>query len=155
MNYIEIQAVYKTPSQPNPAQIQTWVDAVLQDYRRDTEIVLRLVNEQESAQLNRRYRQKKGPTNILSFPAEIPADVLMERDLLGDLVICAPVVEKEAISQKKHLSDHWAHIVIHGVLHLLGYDHINDEDASEMELMEISILEKFNIENPYLQADEA
>ena len=127
----------------------------MEDYGHDTEVVIRIVDEQESAQLNQQYRHISGPTNILSFPVEIPADVPLEHDLLGDLVICAPVLQKEALSQNKSLHDHWAHIVIHGVLHLLGYDHIDEEDAAQMELREIKILEKFKIKNPYLQADKA
>ena len=95
------------------------------------------------------YRQKSGPTNILSFPFEAPEHI--ELNLLGDLVICAPVLEVEALEQQKDLYDHWAHIVIHGVLHLLGYDHITDEDALIMEEKEIYLLNELNIKNPYLQ----
>ncbi len=150
MNLIEVQAVFNSPNQPESEQIQRWVDAALQDYGRDTEIVVRIVDESESAQLNQQYRHKKGPTNILSFPVEIPEGINL--NLLGDLVVCAPVVEKEALEQQKPLVNHWAHIVIHGVLHLLGYDHIDDEEAEEMEDREINILQTLNISNPYQQA---
>ncbi len=149
MNFIEIQAVHQASNLPDEQQIQGWVDAALQNHPSDTEIVVRIVDEQESAELNQQYRHKSGPTNILSFPVELPDGI--ELDLLGDLVICAPVLEKEAIEQQKVLADHWAHIIIHGVLHLLGYDHIEDDEAEVMESKEISILNTLKIANPYQQ----
>jgi probable rRNA maturation factor len=152
MNQIEVQVVFSSPGQPDKAQIQQWVDAALQDYDKDTEIVVRIVDVHESAQLNKQYRHKPGPTNILSFPVEVPEGI--ELNLLGDLVVCAPVVEREAIEQQKLLTHHWAHIIIHGVLHLLGYDHIEDDEAEIMENKEINILQTLNITNPYLQARE-
>jgi probable rRNA maturation factor len=148
MNKIELQVVSETPDQPQKQQIQRWVDAALHDYQDDSEIVVRIVDEDESAHLNRQYRHKDGPTNILSFPADLPDE--LDLDLLGDLVICAPVVIKEALIQQKTSEDHWAHIIVHGVLHLLGYDHIDDQDAEIMEQMEIRILQQLNISNPYL-----
>lgn len=152
MNQIEVQVVFSSPGQPDKAQIQQWVDAALQDYDKDTEIVVRIVDVHESAQLNKQYRHKPGPTNILSFPADIPEGIGL--NLLGDLVVCAPVVEREAIEQQKLLSHHWAHIIIHGVLHLLDYDHIENDEAEAMESLEIKILQTLNISNPYLQAHE-
>jgi len=149
MNFIEIQAIYQANNVPDEQQIQHWIDVALQDHSKDTEIVVRIVDEQESAELNQQYRHKTGPTNILSFPVEIPEGI--ELDLLGDLVICAPVLEKEALEQQKALVDHWAHIIIHGVLHLLGYDHITEEEAELMENKEINILETLTIANPYQQ----
>jgi probable rRNA maturation factor len=149
MNKIEVQVVFSSPGQPDKEQIQQWVDAALQGYTRDTEIVVRIVDVHESAQLNKQYRHKPGPTNILSFPVEIPEGI--ELNLLGDLVVCAPVVEREAQEQQKPLSHHWAHIIVHGVLHLLGYDHIKDAEAEIMESKEINVLQALNISNPYLQ----
>jgi probable rRNA maturation factor len=128
------------------------VDAALEGFNQDTEIVVRIVDEQESAELNEQYRHKSGPTNILSFPVEVPEGI--ELNLLGDLVICAPVLEKEALEQHKTLSDHWAHIIVHGVLHLLGYDHLDDEEAELMENKEIAILKQLTIKNPYLQDNQ-
>lgn len=148
MNTVEIQAVSEAPNQPNADQIQVWIDTALQDYQQEAEILVRIVDEAESAQLNKHYRQKDGATNILSFPAELPKE--LELNLLGDLVVCAPVVAKEALEQQKKAEDHWAHIIIHGVLHLLGYDHTNDTDADIMENIEISLLKQLNISNPYL-----
>lgn len=149
MNQIEIQTIFESEGQPDLQQIQLWVDAALDDYDQDAEIVVRIVDEQESAQLNEQYRHKPGPTNILSFPVDVPEGV--ELNLLGDLVICAPVVEKEALEQDKILMHHWAHIIVHGVLHLLGYDHIDDDEAELMENKEIAILNKLHINNPYTE----
>jgi len=147
VNDIDIQVVFESKGQPDRQQIQCWVDAALDDYEQDTEIVVRIVDEQESAELNEQYRHKSGPTNILSFPVDLPEGI--ELDLLGDLVICAPVLEKEALEQDKLLAHHWAHIIIHGVLHLLGYDHLDETEAELMENKEIAILNKLNINNPY------
>ncbi len=152
MNNVEIQTIFTSPEQPSEAQIQLWIDSALTDIQRDTEIVVRIVDEQESAELNETYRHKQGATNILSFPVEIPEGI--DLNLLGDLVICAPVLEKEAQQQGKILDHHWAHIIIHGVLHLLGYDHLDDEQAEEMESKEITLLQKLNIPNPYEQVTE-
>jgi len=152
MNQLEIQDVFHSEGQPTEEQFQSWVDAALADYRKDAELVIRIVDEQESAELNQQYRHKQGPTNILSFPIELPDGV--ELDLLGDLVVCAPVLEREALQQHKALIDHWAHIIVHGVLHLLGYDHIEDSDAEQMEALEIAILNKLNIKNPYTEVTE-
>jgi probable rRNA maturation factor len=152
MNQIEVQVVSPSPGQPDKTQIQQWVDAALQGYGKDTEIVVRIVDVHESAQLNKQYRHKPGPTNILSFPADIPEGIGL--NLLGDLVVCAPVVEREALEQQKHLSDHWAHIIVHGVLHLLGHDHIEDDEAEIMENKEINILQALNISNPYLETTQ-
>ena len=150
MNEIEIQTVFESLGQPDFQQIQLWVNTALEDYDQDTEIVVRIVDERESAELNEQYRHKSGPTNILSFPVDLPE--LIELDLLGDLVICAPVLEKEALEQDKLLVHHWAHIIVHGVLHLLGYDHIDEAQAELMENKEIAILNKLHINNPYSEA---
>jgi probable rRNA maturation factor len=152
VNQIEIQAVFESLGQPDLQQIQLWVDTALEGYDQDTEIVVRIVDEQESAELNEQYRHKSGPTNILSFPVELPESI--ELDLLGDLVICAPVLEKEALEQGKILTHHWAHIIVHGVLHLLGHDHIDDDEAELMESKEIAILNKLRINNPYTEVKD-
>jgi len=149
MNQIEVQVLSNSVGVPDKAQIQCWVDLALEDHDQDTEIVVRIVDVHESAQLNKQYRHKPGPTNILSFPADIPEGIGL--NLLGDLVVCAPVLEREALEQHKPLAHHWAHIIIHGVLHLLGYDHLTEEDADLMENKEINILQKLNITNPYLE----
>ena len=152
MNLVEIQTIFKSNGQPDHEHIQRWVDAALEGYDQDTEIVVRIVDEQESAELNEQYRHKQGPTNILSFPVEVPEGI--DLNLLGDLVVCAPILEKEALEQHKALVDHWAHIIVHGVLHLLGYDHIDETEAELMENKEITILNMLNIKNPYIQDND-
>ncbi len=147
-NRLDIQHIDKSAVIPEASQLQTWVDKALVDYQKATEIVIRIVDEQEMIWLNEQYRHKTGPTNILSFPFSAPDGI--ELDLLGDLVICAKIVEKEARQQQKDYFAHWAHIVIHGVLHLLGHDHIDDQDALQMETLEINILKQLDIPNPYL-----
>lgn len=147
MNYLDIQFATTVTDYPSEQQFQRWVDTVLSDPEHDSEVVIRLVDETESADLNQQYRHKSGPTNILSFPFEVPDGI--EMDLLGDLVICAPLIAQEARQQQKVLEHHWAHITIHGILHLLGYDHIEDSEAEEMEALEIKFLNLLNIANPY------
>ena len=147
MNYLDIQIATESGNYPSEQQFQQWVDTVLSDQSQDSEIVIRLVDDTESAELNQQYRHKQGPTNILSFPFDAPDGV--EMDLLGDLVICAPLIDREAREQNKLPEHHWAHITIHGVLHLLGYDHIEEAEAEEMESLEIKLLNMLNIANPY------
>jgi probable rRNA maturation factor len=136
---------------PTAHDIEQWVNVALQK-QAPAEINIRIVSAEESAHLNQTYRGKPGATNVLSFPADIPE--VVQSPLLGDLVICASVLEKEAAEQHKPLGAHWAHIVIHGVLHLLGYDHIGDDDAATMENLEINLLKQLGYDNPYLQEDE-
>ena len=119
----------------------------LKSFRDSGEITIRIVDEMESQHLNHEYRGKDKPTNVLSFPFDAPPGV--ELELLGDLVICRQVVEREAKEQEKDLFAHWAHMVVHGSLHLLGYDHIQDDEAEEMEAIEISVLNALGFENPY------
>ena len=113
----------------------------------EAELSIHITDRDEISELNQTYRDKAGPTNVLSFPAELPEELGLP--LLGDIVICAPVVEDEAREQGKSLQAHWAHMIIHGTLHLLGYDHINDDDADIMESLEIDILQSFGFQNPY------
>lgn len=155
-NKIDIQRIYKSAGQPDPGQIRSWANAALNGTNQDHVCVVRIVDTEESSELNQQYRHKQGPTNVLSFPFELPDGIEAIDDtgvnFLGDLVICAPVLEKEALEQNKTLADHWAHVVIHGVLHLLGCDHIDEEEAEQMESREIAILEKLHINNPYNEA---
>jgi len=113
----------------------------------DFEVTVRIVDAVESRQLNSDYREKDKPTNVLSFPFEAPEHI--EMPFLGDLVVCAVIVEQEAKEQKKQIIEHWTHLCIHGLLHLLGYDHIDETEAQEMEDIETAILAKLNIDDPY------
>lgn len=132
---------------PCDAEFLRWVSAALESVDETCELVLRVVDEAESQALNRQYRGQDRPTNVLSFPADIPPDI--ELSLLGDIVICAPVVVTEALDQNKMPEAHWAHLTIHGVLHLLGHDHQNTEEAERMESMECAILGSLGYANPY------
>jgi len=152
MNLLAVQRACHDSGLPDEKQLQNWVDAALTGIDRDTEIVIRIVDEQESAELNEQYRHISGPTNVLSFPFSAPAGIKMP--LLGDLVVCSSRVQQEAAQQHKTLNDHWAHIIVHGVLHLLGYDHIDAQDADRMEAKEIKTLQQLHINNPYF-VDEA
>ena len=130
---------------PSQSQLQQWCQLALEDTLADVNI--RLVDVMESQQLNHTYRKKNKPTNVLSFPFEPPEGI--DDPLLGDIVICPAVVAKEAQAQHKKLNHHWAHMVIHGVLHLRGFDHIHDNDAIVMEQKEIHLLAQISIPNPY------
>jgi len=144
---LDLQIACHTKNVPTTEQFQLWVDTALSQEENEFELTIRIVDIAESQLLNLQYRQKNKPTNVLSFPFEVPEGI--ELNLLGDLVICAEVVAQEAIEQQKSLHEHWAHMVIHGCLHLLGYDHINDDEATEMEAIEIGLLSKLSISNPY------
>jgi probable rRNA maturation factor len=141
-------ATNNTANLPSQEQFETWVNVALPTVGDEFEVTIRIVDIEESQSLNHEYRGKDKPTNVLSFPFEAPQG--LELPLLGDLVICRQVVENEAIEQQKPVFNHWAHLVIHGILHLRGYDHIDDDDAEEMESMEIDLLTSFSIPNPYL-----
>lgn len=140
---------------PKLAEMKQWVeltlakDAQLQNKKlaENAELTIRLVDTEEIQQLNKTYRQQDKPTNILSFPFEAPAYIPI--DLLGDLVICHAIIEQEASEQQKQLTSHWAHIIIHGVLHLIGYDHIEDDEANKMEALEIELMLQLGFNNPY------
>lgn len=149
--HLDVQRASRCTDLPGDEQFHTWVAAALKGRRPEAELSLRIVDEDESQQLNRQYRGKDKPTNVLSFPADLPAD--LDLPLLGDLVICAPVVAHEAEEQHKALAAHWAHMVVHGTLHLLGYDHIEDADAEVMEKLEIGLLAGLGYGDPYTEQD--
>lgn len=139
---------------PGAVQLQTWGDAVLKHLDASDKPVslgLRIVDEDESAAINLAYRQKDYATNVLSFGVDIPDEIINSLDEvpLGDLVICASVVAREADAQEKSLPAHWAHMLIHGMLHLHGFDHETDAEALAMETLETQILAELGFENPY------
>src|SRR5690606_31855902 len=146
---VDVQYASNLPDLPDEDTLRCWVAAALADERQEAELTIRIADEEESRILNRDYRGQDKPTNALSSPFEAPPG-LDAWPLLGDLVICAPVVAREAVEQGKPLMAHWAHMVVHGVLHLLGYDHEEDEDAEIMEALEIQRLEGLGIANPYI-----
>jgi probable rRNA maturation factor len=151
----ELTLLRDAPSADSPAEedFDAWLQAALRSAGVDAncQLTVRIVDEAESARLNERYRQRSGATNVLSFPAELPAAVLAQLPSrpLGDLAICAPLVAREADEQGKKRRDHWAHLVIHGVLHLLGYDHQAPVEAERMESLEVVILAGLGVDDPY------
>lgn len=147
---IDLQIASEHPRCPSPSQLKSWVEAALQSKQPDDEqeLTIRIVDEKESHSLNKQYRDKDKATNVLSFPFEAPAQI--DLNLLGDLVICAPIVSNEATEQTKPEISHWAHMIVHGTLHLQGYDHIEDDEAEAMEALEIKILSTLGFPNPYL-----
>jgi probable rRNA maturation factor len=143
---VDIQLATDGSDTPEDNSFEAWARASwLGD--QDSEVTIRIVDTQESADLNAQYRNKSGPTNVLSFPFEAPAGITVP--LAGDLIICAPVVEREAREQRKTATEHWAHMVVHGMLHLQGYDHIEDDEAEAMEDLEIRLLAQLGFGNPY------
>ena len=144
---VDIQYAVTVDGMPEESEIRQWVLQTLPEQNKASELTIRVVDEAEITALNRQYRGKEGATNVLSFPYEaIPG---VASDLLGDVVICAPVVASESVVQNKPLDAHWAHMVIHGVLHLLGYDHHQDDDAHKMEVRETELLDSLGYANPY------
>lgn len=156
---IDRQVALDDPSEasllPGSESLQRWVTGVLQLHPEETrhEVTVRFVEQDESRALNNDYRDKDRPTNVLSFPFECPPGI--DLPLLGDLVICHAVVSSEAKEQRKSLEAHYAHMVIHGTLHLLGYDHIEDDEAEVMERIETTLLSRFGIADPYRDPAEA
>lgn len=143
------QAVDSSAGIPARGLFEQWVGQVLAGRRERAELTIRLVDEPEMAALNETYRGKKGTTNVLSFPVEFPPGI--ELPLLGDIVICAAVVAREAREQSKPLEAHWAHMVVHGCLHLLGFDHMVEHEAEEMEDLERELLTELGYNDPYLR----
>ncbi|WP_067519440.1 rRNA maturation RNase YbeY [Endozoicomonas ascidiicola] len=154
MTTVHVDIMINSASQRLPDQnhLEKWAAAAVtgcpkSSQREEAEISLLIVDAEEGAELNRQWRGKEGPTNVLSFPSDLPPE--LELPLLGDLIVCAPVVEKEAMEQKKSLDAHWAHMMVHGTLHLLGYDHIVDQEAEAMESLETDILRQLGYPDPY------
>ncbi|MHB8454264.1 MAG: rRNA maturation RNase YbeY [Acidiferrobacterales bacterium] len=148
---ISVQYAYAGVDVPEKTSIAKWARAALKGHSiEQVELVVRIVDETESAALNHQYRQKTGPTNVLSFSYETPvSQEIADPVLLGDIVICGPVVVREARSQGKEVAAHWAHMVIHGIMHLRGYDHIHDTDAKIMEELESRVVRRLGFPDPY------
>ncbi|RMG56623.1 MAG: rRNA maturation RNase YbeY [Gammaproteobacteria bacterium] len=148
---LELQVSGTLDGVPPEAEFERWLQAALEDLPGETSVVIRIVDEAESQALNAAYRGKDRPTNVLSFPFEPPPGLPAEAHL-GDLVICAPVVRHEAAEQGKAEQAHWAHMVVHGVLHLRGFDHIQADEAERMEALERAILARLGYPDPYQEA---
>ena len=150
---LDLQIALDLPGLPAVADFRRWAEAALAGagHDRAAELTIRVVDEAESAALNETYRRKSGPTNVLSFPFAAPSAIA--GPLLGDIVICAPVALREAVVQGKPSEAHWAHLVAHGVLHLLGYDH-DEEQAAAMEALEVRILAELGYGDPYRDPDD-
>ena len=133
-------------------QVVSWVESLASETEEASELVIRVVNAYESQELNKTFRGKDYPTNVLSFPADI--QLPEGPTILGDIAICLPVVKREADEQSKRFDQHFAHMVVHGCLHLLGYDHEDEHDADQMEAKEIGILENLGYPNPYLSQEQ-
>ncbi|RYY76081.1 MAG: rRNA maturation RNase YbeY [Gammaproteobacteria bacterium] len=149
MSYrIDVEVNSSSTKIPSLENMEHWIATALHsDELNQAEVSVYIVDEAESQELNSQYRGKNKPTNVLSFPADIPDEVGVP--LLGDLVVCAPVIEREAKEQGKSLEAHWAHMLVHGTLHLLGYDHINDDEADVMEALETRLITQLHFPAPY------
>ena len=145
--HIDVQYALAAAGLPTAEKIRDWAAMALQERSADAELTVRIVDEAEITALNLQFRGKDGPTNVLSFPLEALPGIAPS--LLGDVVICAPVVASEAVAQGKSLEAHWAHMVVHGVLHLLGHDHHHDAEAREMETLEAGLLAALGVPDPY------
>jgi probable rRNA maturation factor len=150
---LDVTINYAVPRTGIPAAMsfRKWVAAALANRIREADLAIRIVGTKEGRALNRHYRGKDYATNVLSFPAELPEGLPknVKMPLLGDLVLCAPVVAREAKEQKKPLAAHYAHLTVHGVLHLLGWDHDDEREAECMEQLEREILATMGIADPY------
>lgn len=147
---VNLQVAIAGEALPTAEEFTTWTRAVLAECSEEAEVTIRIVSEAESAALNQQFRGRAGPTNVLAFPFDSP--IPLDLPLLGDVVICAPVVRREAQEQDKAVQAHWAHMVIHGSLHLLGYDHHTPYQAHHMESLEQTILAALGFPNPYAEA---
>ena len=149
INYIDIQNATNEPLAINEDEITRLASLALRDYSKNAELTIRFVNAEEITYLNSTYRKKDNPTNVLAFPSELPAEIELECPLLGDVIICPQVLLAESKELNKALDAHWTLILIHGILHLLGYNHIDDDDAHLMQAVEIKLLAELGYANPY------
>lgn len=154
MTEVELQWGTTPQAVPTETQCQKWVEAALQGElkQQDVALTIRIVDAEEGRELNNDYRGKDYATNVLSFEFELPPGLVQPDDepiYLGDLVICASVVIEEAMQQEKSVEEHWAHMVVHGTLHLQGYDHIDDAEAEQMEALEVQIMQQLGYDDPY------
>lgn len=152
-DYLDLQFACQTPPPCSKETLEAWIKAPLIAHQKQAELTVRFVEKDEITQLNETYRKKTGPTNVLAFPSCLPAEIKLDYPLLGDVIVCPEVLAKESKEQNIPLEAHWAHIVMHGVLHLLGYDHIEEAETRQMQAIEIKLLAQFGFANPYQQED--
>lgn len=145
---VEVQYAVTDSNIPTEQDFQNWASVIEAKYNECEDVAIRIVDENEITNLNNEYRKKAQATNVLAFPAEIPEGTGLP--FIGDIVICAPIVAKQAAEQGKSLLSHWAHLTLHGILHLQGYDHIDSADAQIMEQLEVQLMQKLGFPNPYL-----
>lgn len=150
---VNVQYAARTDGLPRIKEIRSWIQAALQGRRPEAVLCVRIVDEEEGTRLNTQWRKHKAATNVLSFPYDGVDGIAPE--VLGDIVICAPVVMREAQQQNKKPAAHWAHMVVHGTLHLIGLDHLEESDAQEMERLEAAILAKLGYPDPYKPAHDS
>ncbi len=149
MYQIVVQRAVSNISIPSTALFKRWAKTALQEKIPSAEVTIRIVDKDEITTLNSTYRHKNKPTNVLSFPFDMPSEIDIDIPILGDIVICAAVIIEEAEEQNKPVNAHWAHMTVHGILHLLGFDHEDNHDAEIMEAEEITILSELGFDNPY------
>lgn len=149
MQHITVQYAALKKLAPAKKLICLWAEQALATHACNKEVTIRIVDIPEMTALNEGFRHKTGPTNVLSFPADLPDAAKQAYPVLGDIVICADIVNREAAEQGKTENSHWAHMVIHGVLHLLGHDHVKDDEAEQMETLEIKLMQQLGFANPY------
>lgn len=148
--HIDIQIACDLPLLVSESSIVTWAELPLYEEKKNAaELTIRLVEKKEMIQLNSTYRKQNKETNVLAFPSNLPREIYLQYPLLGDVILCPEVVQEECLAQNKCLEAHWAHLTIHGVLHLLGYDHIQEFDFKIMQELEVKLLAKLGFSNPY------
>ncbi len=147
--HIDIQHATDEPIPVTDEQLNQWIKLTLATYQDSAELTIRFVDTEEITHLNHTYRQKNKATNVLAFPVNLPANIELEYPLLGDVIICPAVLKEESQASGTPLTAHYAHIAIHGVLHLLGYDHIEEDDANVMQALETRLLARLGFDDPY------
>lgn len=151
--YIDIQHASEEVIPLSDERLGQCAELPLHEHKSTAELTLRLVDAEEMTQLNNDYRKQNKVTNVLAFPSAIPDTVELDFPFLGDVIICPTVLAQESLELGKSLEAHWTHIVIHGVLHLLGYDHIKEEDAEIMQALETQLLAELGFSDPYQKED--
>lgn len=147
--HIDIQNATEEALPVSETELTHLAELALRDHQDDAELTLRIVTPEEMTYLNHTYRKQNKTTNVLAFPASLPDNIALECPLLGDIIICPEVLAAESLTLKKSVKEHWSLIVIHGVLHLLGFDHIDEDEAKVMQSIEINLLNEIGYPNPY------